>query len=179
MSSLLGFDVMRNYERLDQEKDCGVFVAIGDNSIRERVVDEVRGRYSDIIFPKLIHPAAVVSEFTKIGNGTVLMPNSVVGPNSSIGEFCILNTLSTIDHDSNMGAYSSLAPGVVAGGCVKIGRRSAICIGAVIKHGVVIGENCVIGANSYLNQSVESNGLYYGTPARLIRSRMLSDPYLN
>ena len=93
MSSLLGFDVMKNYERLDQEKGCGVFVAIGDNSIRERVVDE----------------------------------------------------MSSIDHDSNMGAYSSLAPGFVTGwDGVKIGRRSGICIGTFIKHGVVIGENCVI-----------------------------------
>ena len=106
------------------------------------------------------------------------MPNTVVGPNTKIGEFCLLNTLSSIDHDGIMEDYSSLAPGVITGGNVKIGKRSAVSIGAVIKQNIVIADDVVVGANSYVNKDLTSNHLAYGTPAKTIRSRKNGDPYL-
>lgn len=153
-------------------------IAVGDNAARQRVHAELSARHRDLIFPPLVHASAVVSDFVTLGEGTVLMPQAVVGPNSSVGRFCILNTRSSIDHDCTLADYASLAPGAVTGGSVRIGVRSAISLGAAIKHGVSVGADSVVGACSYLNKDLAANQVAYGTPAKVVRSRSVGDPYL-
>jgi acetyltransferase-like isoleucine patch superfamily enzyme len=75
--------------------------------------------------------------------------------------------------------FSSLAPGAITSGLVTIGARSAVSLGAVIKQRVTIGNDTIIGANSYVNQDIESNCIAYGTPAKKIRFRNSKDPYLD
>ena len=78
-----------------------------------------------------------------------------------------------------MKSFSSIAPRVAAGGNVKIGLRSAVSIGATIKHGIPVGDAAVIGANSYVNKSVDSNVVAYGSPCKFVRERIKGDPYLS
>lgn len=154
-------------------------IAVGDNAARERVHAELSAQHRDLLFPPLVHASAVVSDFVTLGEGTVLMPQAVVGPNSSVGRFCILNTRSSIDHDCTLADYASLAPGAVTGGAVHIGARSAISLGGAIKHGVRVGADSVVGACSYVNQDMPPNVVAYGTPAKTVRIREAGDPYLN
>lgn len=154
------------------------FVAVGDNTSRERIVSEVNAFWGGVQFAILIHPSAVVSPASFVGAGTVMMPGAVVNAASRIGAHAILNTRSSLDHDSELGDFSSLAPGVCTGGRVSIGRRSAISIGAVVKHAVVIGDDVVIGANSYVHTNVENNVVCFGSPATIKRTRSKGDPYL-
>ena len=106
------------------------------------------------------------------------MPGSVIGPNSQVGAFCIVNTGASLDHDSAMKDFASLAPGAVTGGRVEIGFRSAVGIGAAIKQGVVMGDDTVVGAKSYLNQDLPGGVIAYGSPAKVIRTRSPGEPYL-
>ena len=154
-------------------------VAIGDNSVRQKVSENAMSQLRGCEFPPLVHKSAIVASFASVGRGTVIMPNSVVGANTRIGRFCVINSSSSVDHDSYMADYSSIAPGVVTGGRVRIGCRSAVSIGAVIKQGVNIGSDCVVGANSYLNGDLVDNKVAYGSPARVVRSRMIGDDYLS
>ena len=175
---LLGITLIGDISELANIHEHWFCIAVGDNAARERIFTQLSAKYSNLIFPSLIHSSAILSDYTEIGEGTVVMPGAVVGPNSRIGKFCILNTHSSIDHDSSMSDYSSLAPGVVTGGTVGIGVRSAISIGAVIKHGIKVGDDCVVGANSYVDKDLSSCLVAYGTPARVVRERSVGDPYL-
>jgi acetyltransferase-like isoleucine patch superfamily enzyme len=87
------------------------------------------------------------------------MAGVTVNPCCSIGRFCILNTNASLDHDSSMNDFSSLAPRVATGGNCKIGACSAICIGATLVHGVSIGEHTVVGAGSTVLGDIESHQL--------------------
>jgi sugar O-acyltransferase (sialic acid O-acetyltransferase NeuD family) len=165
----------------DLEDGVGQYVysvAVGDNAARQRVHGELSARHRGLVFPPLVHASAVISDFVVLGEGAVLMPLAVVGPNSSVGRFCILNTRSSIDHDCVLSDFASLAPGAVTGGAVRIGSRSAISLGAAIKHGVSVGADCVVGACSYVNQDLPSNLVAYGTPSKVVRLRAEGDPYL-
>ena len=106
------------------------------------------------------------------------MPQVNIGPNCTVKEFCILNTASSIDHDCEMDAFSSIAPRVVTGGNVKIGLGSAVSIGSTVEHGIVIGDDVVIGANSYVNKRFEGGVLAYGNPCKFVRNRNKGDSYL-
>lgn len=52
---------------------------------------------------------------------------------------------------------------------VKIGRNVWVSCGCVILHGVEIGENSVIGANTLVRKSLPPDGFYAGSPARFVK----------
>jgi acetyltransferase-like isoleucine patch superfamily enzyme len=54
-----------------------------------------------------------------------------------------------------------------------------VSIGAVVKHGVVIGADSVLGANSYLHADLPGGRVAYGSPARVVRERRVGDRYLD
>ena len=57
--------------------DCDVFVAIGNEEIRNRMQDEIEKKGKNSI-PVLIHPNATVAEGVTIGNGTVIMAGAII-----------------------------------------------------------------------------------------------------
>jgi len=177
-SDLLGYKIMGDIAGLGNPDSFSFAIAIGDNAEIETVYKDLVEKFPNLHFPPLIHTSAVISFFTEIGEGTVVMPKAVIGPSSKIGKFCLINTQASIDHDSVMFDYSSLAPGALTGGNVEIGLRSAISIGAIIKHGLKIGGDSVVGANSYLNKDLSNNQVAYGTPAKQVRVRKVGDGYL-
>ena len=178
-TKLLGIPIITSQQCIDEHPTANLTIAIGDNFVRERVSNEYKAVMPNAKFSSLIHNSAVVGINTEVGEGTVVMPQVNVGPNCKVGNFCILNTSSSIDHDCEMNAFSSIAPGVVTGGNVKIGVRSALSIGVTVKHGVLIGDDVVIGANSYVKKKVESNVVVYGSPCKFVRKRMKGDLYLS
>ena len=153
-------------------------IALGDNSARERVYRELIASLGEVSFPALIHSSAVLCSLSSVGAGTVVMPGALIGPNSLVGRFCIVNTRASIDHDCVMEDYASLAPGAVTGGGVRVGERAAVAIGAVVKHGLEVGADSVLGANSYLHRDLPANVTAYGSPAREVRAREAGDKYL-
>jgi len=154
------------------------FVAIGDNASRERVFKKFSSENPNAIPVSLIHPSSIITDRCSIEVGTVVMPLCIINSSTSIGKGVIVNTKASIDHDSCLKDFSSLAPGVSMGGNVCIGERSAISIGASVKHGIQIGKDAVIGGASFVLKDVEDNTVVYGIPARFIRHRKTGDRYL-
>jgi len=178
----LGYPILgdeRNLQSLvGTHEISGLLVAIGDNYARGTVVAQVRDLHPQVRFVSAIHPRAYVSNSSSVGPGTVIMAGVAVNPCCSIGPFCILNTNSSIDHDSQMRSYSSLAPGVTAGGGCTIGEYSAICIGSSVCHNIEIGAHSIVGAGSTVIRDVGPHRVAYGTPAVEIRERREGEGYL-
>jgi len=157
---------------------CKVFIAIGDNWVRQVVMDKAVGLIPAISFASTIHPSAQIGRGVTIGRGVAVMPGAIVNSDSSIGDFVIINTGASIDHDCTMEKFSSLAPGVAVGGKVTIGAYSSIAIGATVINGLIIGKHCVVGAGAVLLKHCEDNAMMYGVPAQKIKSREIGDKYL-
>jgi len=178
-SKVMEIPVISKKQCLQEFPSQNYAIAIGDNAIREKVYIEYKEDCPQAKFPALIHKSSVLGIGSSVGDGAIIMPLVNVGPSSIIGSFCLLNTGSSIDHDCVMNKFSSLAPRVVCGGDVKIGIRSAISIGATVQHNIRIGADVVIGGNSYVNKSLDSNLVAYGSPCKKIRVRQKGDPYLD
>jgi sugar O-acyltransferase (sialic acid O-acetyltransferase NeuD family) len=168
----------------DIVKICGeldiahMFVAVGDNYQRQAMTDRIKRMFPNITFISPVHPSALIGSDVEIGDGTVVMPGVIVVSGSSIAEGCLLNTASSLDHDCAMEAWSSLAPGVVAGGGVRLGARSSIGLGASIKNSINIGCDTVIGVGAAVVGDIPDNVIAYGVPCRVMRSRQPDEPYI-
>lgn len=167
---------------LPELDNCSFAVAIGDNFYREKVTKSLVSAASafnvQINFPNIVHPRANIGRFVDMGIGNQIFPASNVGTGSVIQDFVILNHLSSVDHQSTCALYSSLAPGVVTGGNVKIGNRSALLISSSVAHQIHIGNDSVLAGNSFLNENIADLVFYAGSPAKFIKNRTLGERYL-
>ena len=126
----------------------------------------------------IIHPTATLASGVPVNEGTVIVPGAIINSSATVGRFCILNTKSSLDHDSVLKDFASLAPNATIGGSCTIGECSAICIGATLTHDIKIGEHSVIGAGSVVLKNIAPTVVAYGTPAEIIRRRKTKDSYL-
>ncbi len=163
---------------LELNPSCKVFVAIGDNWVRYKVVEKIKTIVPSVDFVSAIHPSAQIGKNVSIGKGVAVMAGAVINPDSILEDFVIINTRASLDHDGLVKSFSSLAPGVVTGGQVKIGSFTAIGIGAIVLHGKKIGQHTVIGAGALVLKDCGDQEVLYGSPSKVIRKRAIGDRYL-
>ena len=87
-----------------------------------------------------------------------------IGNNVRIGQYVRVITAS---HEIGPSHQRGLVE--VVGKPVEIGTGSWIGCGVIILPGVTIARGCVIAAGSVVTKSTEADGLYAGSPARLVR----------
>ncbi|GAA1838323.1 acyltransferase [Agromyces salentinus] len=93
------------------------------------------------------------------GNADVVVEERAsIGPNVQL----IPTTHEVGKHEQRAGATTS-AP-------IRIGRGSWVGAGVIVLGGVDIGDGCVIAAGSVVTRDCEPDGLYGGTPAKLLRT---------
>lgn len=76
-------------------------VAIGNNKLRLHWLDVLKE--CGYKLPVLRHPTAWVSASAAVGEGSVILQNSVVSAAARIGRGVILNVTSAVDHDCAVG----------------------------------------------------------------------------
>ena len=73
LREICGFPVLGSIKTVcDYKEDCEFVIAIGNNTIREKIATVY-----DVRWATLIHPSAVLGMQVQIGEGTVVMANAV------------------------------------------------------------------------------------------------------
>lgn len=150
-----------------KKETFSVIIGIGDNHIRQKVQKNLEA--ADIRFCTAIHPSAQLGIDVTIGEGTVVMGNSVINPGTRVGSHSIVNTAVTIDHDCIIGDFVHLSPGVHLGGSVRMDSFSWIGLGASIINNIHVAEHAVVGAGAVVIRYVEPFTVVAGNPAVLLR----------
>ncbi len=148
-------------------RDCDIFVAIGNNIIRKAFQEKLEAEGASI--PILIHPTSIIGEEVQVDIGTVVMAGAIVNCCTKIGKGCIINTGSTIDHDSIIQDYVHISPGAHLAGGVQVGKSSWIGIGSNIIQGISIGQGSIIGAGSVVIRDIPADCTAVGNPAKRIK----------
>jgi sugar O-acyltransferase (sialic acid O-acetyltransferase NeuD family) len=153
---------------IERHRVASAIIGIGANDVRKRVALSLTGSTA---WASVIHPSAVVSTSTTIGNGVFLSAGSIVQASVRIGNHTILNTAATVDHDSTIGDYTHIAPGSHLGGNVTVGDGVLLGVGSSVIPGITIGAGVIVGAGSVVIHDVTDDARVAGVPARIIASQ--------
>ena len=139
-------------------------ITIGNNKTRKQIADNF-----NFNFDKAIHPQAVVSRYSKIKEGTVVLAGAIISADVIVGKHVIVNHNANVDHDCLIDDYVHISPGVMLAGNVKVGEGSHIGIGAQVIQGVKIGKWVTIGAGAVVLKDIPDYSVVVGNPARIIK----------
>lgn len=142
----------------------GILVAIGNNKKRTYLADQLYlagGKLATII-----HPTAIVSRYSTVGFGTVILAGVVINAGCTIGNNCIINTNATIEHDCVLAHGVHVAPSASMAGEVHVGELSWIGIGANILQQIRIGQQVMVGAGAVVVNNIQDNCTVVGIPAK-------------
>jgi acetyltransferase-like isoleucine patch superfamily enzyme len=115
-----------------------------------------------------VHDLSFVIGDVKIGKNTYVGPFTFLDGTGglTIGENCSISAGTQIyTHDSLKWALSGGKLGYDKSP-VAIGNHCYIAPYTVIARGVTLGNNCVVGAHSLVNESFAKNSIIFGVPAR-------------
>ena len=146
------------------KKNNAIFIAIGDNKLREKYYNKFKKKYKLI---NLIHPKSLISKQIEIGKGNYIGPGVIINSNVKIFNNTIINTGALIEHECVIEDNSHIGPGVKLGGRCVISKNVFIGIGCVIIDKIKIGDNTIVGAASLVLKNLLKKQIYFGIPAKI------------
>ncbi len=164
-----GVSVLGGIDALNQHFDpIHVVIAIAKPSVKQAVVAGIRNPL--VQFPVLIHPSVTLADFQfiQIGPGTVIGADVRLTVNITIGQHVLLDRRVMVGHDTQIGDFSSLTPGVIVSGAVVLDAGVFVGTGATISNQVTIGQNATVGAGAVVVDNLPGFCTAVGIPARPI-----------
>lgn len=151
------FDVIGTWEQWKQSNEDKLIFAIENPSNRKRAVDFFCDYYklnlsndvtsaddskSDALLPigELLHSSALVSNFSKHGNGCLIGPHTVIDVGAEIGDFVYIN-------QAYIGSYSKI------GSFCNIGANCHIGNNVIIDDYVTIADGVMIPDGSHIEKT--------------------------
>ncbi len=131
---------------------AGFHVAVGDNRVRK----ELAARALAVGWRpvSVVDPTAIRAPDAEIGAGSYVGIGSVVSSGCKLGRFVIVNFHVTVGHDSALGDYAQLCPGVrLSGGCA-LGEGGFLGSNAVAIPGRRLGAWSSVGAGTVVMKDV-------------------------
>ena len=161
------FKVIHTVEQVKEhfsEVDSSFVLGIGTPRLRETLCSKFEllgGQLCSVISPK-----SYIAPFdVNIGIGTAIITGAVIDNNVNIGRGSLINTNCTIGHDTCIGSFSEICPGVVISGNCSIGKSVFIGSNATILPKISLGEGAIIAAGSVVTKDVEPYTMVAGAPA--------------
>lgn len=154
--------IVGNWKDFSFGPDDAILLGIADAKWKRRIVEKLHGTVS---FPTYVHPSVPIGKYTRIGEGTIVLLNSLVSCNVSIGEYVTINTGSQFGHDCMIEDYASVMSNVDFGGWCSLGEDSFVGTNATITPKTHIGKRVQIGAGSIVVRDVPDGWHMFGNPA--------------
>lgn len=168
--TVLGYEVIGTDEDLVKFVDKAEFlITVGQIKSPQKRIDlfEMVKRCGGKL-ATIISPTSYVSKYATIGEGTIIMHKALLNADVVVGKNTIINTMANVGHDVKVGDHCHISTGVMLCGNSKVGNSVFIGSQSVVNQGIEI--DCgVIGSLSVVNKNIKENGIYAGSPVRLVR----------
>jgi len=147
--------------------NAAVAIGIAFPGIKRTIVKKLSGNGS-IGYPGFIHNRAWISKGVTVGRGCIIYPGTTINFGSEIGDFVVMNVNCSLGHHTEVGKFSSFAPGVKTGGHTVIAEEVEMGIGASTLQDIRIGNGGIVGGNSMVIRDVEPGTTVAGVPAKIL-----------
>jgi sugar O-acyltransferase (sialic acid O-acetyltransferase NeuD family) len=147
---------------LNPEEDM-LLIAVSDCALREKIAASIPEGFA---FFTLVHPTVVMSEWVRLGEGSIVCAGSILTCDIEIGRHAHLNLHTTVGHDCRIGDFFTTAPGVHISGNCSLADRVYIGTNAALKQGIRLGPDITIGMGAVVTKNLQEAGVYVGAPAK-------------
>ena len=149
-NSLKNIIAWEDFIQSNDTSDCIIFIAIGYNSmnqLREKIYHRIKAHGYKV--GTYIHPSAVVSDTAVLGEGAIVLENTIIQPYVKCGVCNIFWSNVNICHHTEIGNFNFFAASSAVLGRVVIGHNCFFGCNSTIKNEICIGNKTLIGAGSY------------------------------
>jgi len=169
-SQVLGKINKKNVEKYKKYQDVFFIWSLRSTNLGKKILS----RYNnlDLSIKKLLtvkHPTAIVSQFSKIGNGVTIHPFVNIGPGANIKNNIHIFSHSLIGHNTSLSNFSYVANNASIGAFVKVKEGGYIGMNASIKERVTIEKWSTVGMGSVVIKNVTKNSIVVGNPAKVLK----------
>lgn len=120
---------------------CSFLIAIPDTGQRITLSKQLP---KSCVLPSVIHPSLLTHGFYEIGDGSILLENTVLHTGVILGEHCIVFPDVIIGAGSRIDSFCNIGVGV------RIGRNVHIASGSWIENGAWISDEVILPAGSHV-----------------------------
>ena len=164
--TFVGYPMLGKVDDYKKYVDCKFIIAIGNANVREKIAQKLR----DVNWYTAIHPSVIISSIgVSIGEGSVLVANSVVNSCATVGKHCIVNTCASVGHDVIVEDFVHVSSGARIAGTSVIGARTWVGVGSTVKNNVNICSDCMLGAGTVVVNDIIERGTYIGCPSKKVK----------
>lgn len=95
-----------------------------------------------------VHSSAFVAKSATLGENVLIFPQAIIEPRAIIHDGVIVRSGAYVSHETEIGAYSYLAPRVAFSGNVVTGKHCFFGTNCTIRDRLKIGHDVVVGAGA-------------------------------
>ena len=153
-------------DMVEAHPGAAMLLALGSGASRQAAAERVRA--AGLTLERFVHSSVIVGERVEIGEGSLVMPGTILTCDIRIGEYVVVNCSCNIGHDVAIGSYSTLLGNNSLNGNVTIGEFVTIGSRATIHPGKRVGDRSIVGIGSVVLKSVRPEVTVFGAPARML-----------
>lgn len=142
-----------------------IMIGIGYNHMgqRKKLFESLLGK---VPFGKIVHSSAFIDSSVELGDGVFILPRCVLDRKVILKNNILLNTATTIAHDTTIESHCFISPCVNIAGKVHIKESCILGINATVIDHILIEKNVRIGASALVVNNILEPGVYFGLPAK-------------
>ena len=166
---ILGKINKNNVDKFKKYKDVYFIWSLRSANLGKKIMNKYNNL--DLSAKKLLtvkHPTAVISKFSKIGNGVTIHPFVNIGPGVNINNNIHIFSHSLIGHNTILSHFSYVANNSSIGAFVKVKEGVYIGMNASIKERITIEKWSTVGMGSVVIRNVTENSTVVGNPAKAL-----------
>lgn len=150
--------------------ECVIIMAMGYNGLNQHRANMFhRLRALGYTIETYIHPDAKIYTTHPIGEGSIVLGNSVLEPHAKLGANSVVWCNTTLAHHSEVGDHCWIASGTVISGQAVIRNNVFIGVNATIVNKVEVAEFCIIGGGALITKCAKPSTVHLMRSAEELR----------